>query len=869
MKNLFTFLLAVAMVSAASGQHLVTGKTDVIGMNGWPTSPLLIESEPGSFYWISGSNLSTVDHPLLGEVYNDFRNIFFIKYDEDGNPTYANFIRGSYNANEAFSYQGGITVVGTAYADVEANGNIVPIGNANILEFIAKYNDRCQFEKIISIWDLPASQYPYSQAKMDKRDGSIYVAGTFYAPLQVAGSELIGKEWGDYLYVLKFSRDLELLGIYTTGFDTSTGQSGFYSNIAITPDAAGNLLVTGYYGGDRRPVMGGGDTLNLHADGYGLFALKLDKNLKKVWVQQGTMKGYGYGTQIYKGIALQNGDLVLAGITTTGYFQLGDAEIIFENGMDYTNHFILRMTPDGKFLWTRPLQAMDIYYGEKKKGAPAGGPEAKDVQSDQFSEEIYWDAVQWNEQVLYVTGRFMSDSFQVAGRILPRKFGSGVFVAALDLKTGEEHWGYALSSNFTYLNGFDVDAGGNVSLMGRTAEVQDFEVLGEVTVPGTDLVFHLGLDFNGVPLWVNNAHLQGLGYQFYGADLEVLRNGKVFSSMYKSSIDALSIGGALLTSPSTYSAWLIALDVDNALGGKVSDKSGAPVYPGVVKAFKSARSGVYPAVDSVMLNEAGDYLFEGLYPGNYTFRVLPDFNQYPDGWPTYLGDAVAWSDARFLDVKTDTKATFMDISLTEIEKLVQGDGSGKMMGNVSYADEVVTKGTMGRPVTRTSVILIKKATSKSTQEDDVVAYVETDDLGNYVFENVPDGDYILIVDIPGLPMIQTYEVTIQGNKIVSGLDFTVGNEGINTSGSVDVESLPMDHLMVFPNPGNGLIYIDFPEPGDYRVGVYGSDGKLVDSGEYLSAAGLVLLDISAQDKGIYVIRIVANDHPSAFKYLKE
>jgi ligand-binding sensor domain-containing protein len=62
--------------------------------------------------------------------------------------------------------------------------------------------------------------------------------------------------------------------------------------------------------------------------------------------------------------------------------------------------------------------------------------------------------------------------------------------------------------------------------------------------------------------------------------------------------------------------------------------------------------------------------------------------------------------------------------------------------------------------------------------NEVIAYEETDDLGMFAFENVPDGDYLLHVEVPGLDMLETHEVSVAGNQIVSGLDYTISDEGI-------------------------------------------------------------------------------------------
>ncbi len=564
---------------------------------------------------------------------------------------------------------------------------------------------------------------------------------------------------------------------------------------------------------------------------------------------------------------MKNGDMVIAGQTSTGYFQLGDVELIYKTaaqGMDYSNLFVYRITPDGDTVWTRQFQNMHEYYGGEKKGA----------QSDEFSQEIDWDAISWNDEVLYLTGIFQSDSFEVAGEALDKEYPYGIFVATLDLDEGKELWGYALSSDYnTGLRGFDVDAGGNVTVMGRTGEFQDYDVIGPVTVPGNSrLIFHLGLDYNGAPIWYNNAHLMYSGSGLSGRDLEVLPDGEVFTCLINSQMeDAVVVGGSDLQSQYPYDVWMVPLVVDNEVGGMVTEQSGSPIYAGWVKAYKSTRSGAYPAVDSTVLDEGGNYLFEGLYPGNYTLLAVPHPLEYPDGMPTYYGDAIGWNEASFFDVKTDTKAGgLLNIKASELAKLTPEDGSGGVTGNISYEEVSNLKGTLARPVTRTSVILKKKSSAqKSTLEEDVVAYVSTDPYGNFYFTNVPDGEYILVVDIPGLEMLEEHHVTIQGDQLVSGLDYTVSDEGIYTYGAVAISVEEKVPFVLYPNPGNGLIRIGLPAEGDYQVRVFSPAGQLVSSRNYTSVSGITTLDISELNAGLYMIQVEGDEASGVVKYMKE
>ncbi len=251
MKKLFTFLIVTCLAYTLSGQnpgqHLVSGDPDLVGVSGYLSSSQLIDAGSDNFFWIGSTYRKNVTHPLLTEVYSDFDNICFIRYDDQGAYMSASYIRGTYNITDAFSFRGGLTVVASSSADVTAGGRTVPINNASKQEIIASYDDNCELLEIKGVWDLDQYQYPYSEAMMDKRDGSVYLAGKGNQPFNLNGEGVIGEELDDYLYVLKYDRNLELAGVFTAGFATDTGEYGYIPNLAIAPDAFGNVMILGSY----------------------------------------------------------------------------------------------------------------------------------------------------------------------------------------------------------------------------------------------------------------------------------------------------------------------------------------------------------------------------------------------------------------------------------------------------------------------------------------------------------------------------------------------------------------------------------------------------------------------------------------------
>jgi len=854
------FLLLTGTLAA---QQLVLGTHDVVRLGEYPEDAYLVEADATGFYRVSAGYSTSSDHPLLSQALNpDFRSIYFIRYDSDGTPLKSNYVRGGTDIRFAGSFNGGLILMADASEQVDASGTIIPIPASSEVEFLAKYDRDCQLLKIINIWSLTANQYVNSSAAMDPADGSVYVYGTSSFPAYLNGYGYLGQGLSPtYFYVIKYSQTLNFQWVYQFGFDMGqSGTSPYFNNVQVFPGLGGGALITGVYATESSPLIMG-KSLPPYLDGYGTFAVPLDGTGQPQWVLDGTLGNYGYASRIFKAFPLRGGDFVLAGNTNTGSYSLGEVSFNFPDSQT-NNQFVFRLDPSGNPVWTRQFDSQGPVQEGKKKS----------VSSTLLEDNIYYDAITWKNRLLYLTSTFTNSAFSPAGTTLNRTYPLGVYLAALDMRDGSVLWGYALSSDDAEIYGFDVDRSGNASLMGYNYTTQDLDgVNGEAIIPGKS-IFHVGLDYSGQPLWYINANISTPPYyDLYGTDLEVLPDGEVFASLKMASANNLVIGESAVSElTSTYSSWLVELASDVVLGGKVTDADQNPVYPGYVKAIKSAWWGIYPEVDSVPLAADGSFVFEDLYPGNYTLLAVPDKDQYPDYVPTYFGNQTGWKSAPFNDLYPKFNSNIVNIQLVEVPRLTPGDGSGEVSGTISYADDVedVRKSILARPAKKASVVLLEK-TKKSTMAGDVVAYLETDDYGMFSFSNVPDGDYILHVEVPGLDMLEIHEVTIVGDQIVSGMDYTISEDGIYIGWPLGTPQPETVNLQIYPNPGTGLIQMDLPVAGSYRVRVYATDGRMALDEQFESAGGARSIRIPGEDRGIYLIRVQGPGIDETIKYVKQ
>ena len=151
---------------------------------------------------------------------------------------------------------------------------------------------------------------------------------------------------------------------------------------------------------------------------------------------------------------------------------------------------------------------------------------------------------------------------------------------------------------------------------------------------------------------------------------------------------------------------------------------------------------------------------------------------------------------------------------------------------------------------------------------EVVAYTETDDFGMFGFQYVPDGEYLIHVEVPGLEMLETHEVTIVGNKIATGLDYTISDNGVFIGWGVGISLLENETLKIYPNPGPGLILMDMPAAGEYAVNIYTTDGRRVLNRSISSMGGASSLNISGEPDGIYLISVEGPETSTTVKYIK-
>ncbi len=315
------------------------------------------------------------------------------------------------------------------------------------------------------------------------------------------------------------------------------------------------------------------------------------------------------------------------------------------------------------------------------------------------------------------------------------------------------------------------------------------------------------------------------------------------------------------------------LDIDNELTPLDEGEARLMEITGTRRRFDSAFS-------ATVVNE--QLVFEEVVLGNFLMGIRTDtlLLRDKDGrtdsvqlLPTYYGGTFLWEEADTLylrDAFTD------DIQMQQRPRNVdQGDGLIDLLVESDFDEEGgkdAGKQLTRRKVKRAGCSLRRRrrATGGRPENDDefeLIAYKETDDNGQVTFDNLPDGEYRLNIEYPGIPMDTT-----------SYISFNIGGEGgleqtsITLEATVDEEGIAVDlveqlgilrsffkDLNVFPNPADETMTISYKKliVGDIKMQLLNLSGAMVLERDIRKGNNQqVELNVSAVPDGIYLLRFI-------------
>ena len=310
----------------------------------------------------------------------------------------------------------------------------------------------------------------------------------------------------------------------------------------------------------------------------------------------------------------------------------------------------------------------------------------------------------------------------------------------------------------------------------------------------------------------------------------------------------------------------------SVISGTVMRQNSTPLDKGAVSLYK-VEPGAYTLTQTVPIANNGTYLFNQVDDGDYVVRAIPDKSE--NALPTYYGDVEVWNEATTVTLLNTIPVAAIDIKTIPYTPM---DGAALIGG-------IVLKNDGRGPVSGTDVYI---QTSEQADVYQTSSGTTSDDNGFFTFENLPAGTYRAILDIPGLEMLTTIDVTLGENQSFTTLEFLITDEGIYTI--IDNTSITDPNgnnaIAVYPNPTSGELRVESGELRVESVEIFDVMGRAcnvsrVTCNENFDVFGKnvsrltshiahpISIDISFFPAGVYFLRITTDNDVITRKVVKK
>ncbi|MGC1240929.1 MAG: T9SS type A sorting domain-containing protein [Chryseosolibacter sp.] len=297
------------------------------------------------------------------------------------------------------------------------------------------------------------------------------------------------------------------------------------------------------------------------------------------------------------------------------------------------------------------------------------------------------------------------------------------------------------------------------------------------------------------------------------------------------------------------------------VAGKLFADQDVPAEQGELTLYK-VQPGAFEPVATIPVQSDGTYSFEEVILDDYQIRGFADTLVHPRALPTYYENTIFWEEADTLNLENNIDT--LDI-VSQVEPgppsgrgsisgyLQEDDGTGRTQ-DIEKNKRIAQAGVSARRVERTGRTKGEILT--------LVAYVFTDENGEFNLPNLPTGEYRINFQYPGYPMDEASFTTV---NIGTAFESQVMVEANVLDGKINVRKLVITGLYeteeysaeVFPNPAVDHLRLKFgAEVKGRMVTLSDMQGKAVHSLPAEQKEAVV--DLKHFQSGLYILKIKEN-----------
>ncbi len=263
------------------------------------------------------------------------------------------------------------------------------------------------------------------------------------------------------------------------------------------------------------------------------------------------------------------------------------------------------------------------------------------------------------------------------------------------------------------------------------------------------------------------------------------------------------------------------------------------------------KDNIWYEVDKREFWKLGYYWFVDKLEGDYLIKVElgPGSELYNQYAPAYYPDAVFWNKAADFDLNTN----IYDANINLVPVSVSGVGIGSISGKVYLKDSC-----RNFDVRHVEILLLGS-------DKRLLKYTYTDSEGNYLIDNLPEGDYKLMAESAGW---YSDEVVFSLNSQGMILDsLNIGVSCSNPDGIFEWKKQDNSTLIkAFPTPADNLLTIETDVTESMRItfSILAVTGKteIVHTTMLKKGRNLFNINTSELSSGIYILRAVSDDQTS-------